>query len=114
MPFVHTKSNVTITPAKEEILKAKLGKAIENLPGKTEEWLMLQFSGDCNLWFRGEKDAPIAFIEIMIHGRSSDEGYEAMTAAATEIVSEELGIAPDHIYVEYQVAERWGWSGYNV
>ena len=114
MPFIHTKTNAVITPAAEERLKAALGKAIEVIPGKDESWLMLQFTGDCNLWFRGDKSKPIAFVEIMIHGRSNDEGYEAMTAAATDIIAEELGIDPKNIYVEYQVAEKWGWSGYNV
>lgn len=113
MPFIHTKSNVTITPAMEESLKAKLGKAIELIPGKSETWLMLQFSGDCRLWFRGEKDEPIAFVEIMVNGSVSDSACDDMTAAVCDIVSAELGIAPDHIYVEYQVAAKWGWNHMN-
>lgn len=113
MPFIHTKTNITITPAAEASIKAKLGKAIELIPGKSESWLMLQFTGECHLWFRGESKDPIAFVEIMVNGKVSDSAYDAMTAAATDIISEELGIAPDHIYVEYQIASKWGWAGNN-
>jgi len=113
MPFIHTKTNTVITPAMEESLKAKLGKAIELIPGKSETWLMLQFSGECHLWFRGEKDDPIAFVEIMVNGSVSDSAYDEMTAAVIDIIGEELDIAPDHIYVEYQVASKWGWNGMN-
>lgn len=113
MPFIHTKTNTVITPAMEESLKAKLGKAIELIPGKSETWLMLQFSGENHLWFRGKADEPVAFVEIMANGSVSDSAYDTMTAAVIDIIGGELNIAPDHIYVEYQVASKWGWNGFN-
>jgi len=41
MPFIDTKTNVTITKEKEKELKERLGKAISIIPGKSESWLML-------------------------------------------------------------------------
>ena len=36
-----------------------------------------------------------------------------MTAAVTQILSEELSLAPDRIYVQYEEVNHWGWNGSN-
>lgn len=43
MPFINAKISVKLTNEKEQIIKEKLGKAIELIEGKTEEWLMIGF-----------------------------------------------------------------------
>ena len=40
MPFISTKTNVTVTKEKETELKQRLGQAIAILPGKSESWLI--------------------------------------------------------------------------
>ena len=32
-----------------------IGKAIELVPGKSEEYLLLEFEDNCRLWLRGSK-----------------------------------------------------------
>ena len=51
MPYIGTHTTVEITPEKEVVLKEKLGKAIEAIPGKAEAWLMCGFEDNCRLWF---------------------------------------------------------------
>ena len=46
MPFISTKTNVTVTKEKETQLKERLGQAISIIPGKSESWLMLAIEGD--------------------------------------------------------------------
>ena len=36
-----------------------------------------------------------------------------MTEALTDILREELEIAPDRIYITYQEIGTWGWNGGN-
>ena len=36
-----------------------------------------------------------------------------MTADLTAILAEELGIAPDRVYVKYEETPYWGWNGSN-
>ena len=36
-----------------------------------------------------------------------------MTAAITDILSKELQIAPNRIYVKYEEVAYWGWNGNN-
>ena len=113
MPFINTRVNVSISPEKERILKARLGEAITTFPGKSEQWLMLGFADNCRLWFRGENDFPQAFVEVELLGEATREVCEKMTERICKIYSEELGISPDAIYVKYEFIKEWGWNNQN-
>ncbi len=113
MPYINTKTNVEITKGKEEIITKKLGKAIELIPGKSEEWLMVSFEDRCSLYFKGESDKPNAFVEVKLLGSSTEEAYQKLTAEITTILNEELSIAPSQVYVRYEETQYWGWNGKN-
>lgn len=113
MPYISTKTTVSIDEAKEKILKEKLGKAIELLPGKTEAWLMLSFEDNVKMYFKGDNSKPCAYVEVNIFGKASDAAYDAMTAAVCDIYNKELGIPTDRIYVKYEECDHWGWNGSN-
>ena len=113
MPYIETKTTARITDEKERILREKLGKAIALIPGKSEEWLMLSFVDGCRMAFRGKCDEDLAMVEVKIFGRASEDAYQALTAAICRILHEELGIAPDHVYVKYEEVSHWGYDGSN-
>lgn len=113
MPFINTKTNIAITKDKEEIVKQKLGKAIELIPGKSESWLMVSFEDQCSLYFKGQSDKAIAFVEVKIFGSASKDAYNNLTAGITKILNEELSILPDQIFVKYEEVSNWGWNGSN-
>ena len=110
MPYIHTQTTVKITKEKEEILKAKLGKAIECIPSKDESWLMLAFDDEARMWFKGDNSAPIAWVEVKIFGKSEKQYYEAMTKNVCAVMGEELGIPADRVYVKYEECSQWGWN----
>lgn len=111
MPLITAKVSTEISKEKEIAIKAKLGKAIE-LINKTESWLMIDFQESCHLYFKGE-DAPCAMVEVDLFGKATDSGYDALTNAVTDIVSDELGIDKGRIYVKYNEISHWGYSGFN-
>lgn len=113
MPFINTKTNIEITKGKEEMIKKKLGKAIQLIPGKSEEWLMVSFEDRCSLYFKGESNNPIAFVEVKILGIASSEDYMKLTAAISDILQDELNIAPNQVYIRYEETQYWGWNGSN-
>lgn len=113
MPYIDTRTNVKVTKEKEKIIKEKLGKVIELIPGKSEKWLMLSFTDECNLYFRGNKSEPIAFVEVKLFGKASVDVYSKLTAEITDIISIELGISPMQIYIKYEETPYWGWNGNN-
>ena len=112
MPYIHTKTNVAVSAEKEFKLKAELGKAISIIPGKSERWLMLNFTENERMWFAGD-DSPCAMLEVELFGGTSDSVYDSLTEKLTEIVSDELGISPSRVYVKYEEIDHWGWNSAN-
>ena len=113
MPFINIKTTEEIAKEKELALKAKLGKAIECFPGKTETWLMLNFEDNCKIYFQGKNDRPAAYLEVSILGSANNSAYDKMTAELTKIINDELDIPSDRIYIKYEETEHWGWNGGN-
>lgn len=111
MPFINTNTNVEISKDKELAIKARLGKAIELL-GKSEGWLMISFEDNCSMYFKGES-TPMAFVDISVFGKSTDEQCEKMTVEVCKIFGEELSIPADKIYVKYSGSTQWGWNNMN-
>lgn len=114
MPFISTRTNIEITKEREASIKQKLGKAIELVPGKSEAWLMLSFEDKVSMYFKGQGDKPMAFVEVKLFGGVNTTAYDKLTAAITNIFNEELGINPAQIYVKYEEVRTWGWNGGNL
>lgn len=112
MPYIQTRTNCKIDKEKELKIKERLGEAIEILH-KSEEWLMIEFVPECNMYFRGTDEELIAYVDIKIYGRANTEDYEKMTQVVTNILSTDLEIKPDNIYISYSEYSNWGWNGHN-
>ena len=113
MPFINTKTNISLSRKQKETVKTELGKAISLIPGKSEQWLMVGFEDSCPLYFAGDTLDPCAMVEIKILGSASLEVYDQMTAKVTEIISKGFSIEPERIYVAYLNAPAWGHHGKN-
>lgn len=109
MPFINSKVSVKLTKEKEKIISEKLGKAIELIPGKTEEMLMLGFEDNYRLYFKGETLENGAFIQVKISGKSSKEAFNNLTIAICDIFNELLDIPVNKIYINYEEVENWGY-----
>lgn len=112
MPYINTKTNLQISNDKKSALIKGFGKAVSCL-GKSESWLMLGFEDNCSMAFRGNESDTVAFVDVSLYGKASASAYNKMTAEVTELISKELGIDADHIYVAYREVENWGWNGGN-
>lgn len=113
MPFITSRVNRSISREQELQLKNRLGKAICMVPGKSEQYLMLNFEADSHLYLRGDDSQPMAYIEAAIWGNEAHLGYDQFTAEVTRIFHEVLGIQPDHIYIRYSDIPDWGVAGMN-
>ena len=76
MPYISLKTNVSLDEKLEDTLKAALGKAITAIPGKTENWLMVELEGDRKLWLGGKK-RPLAMIDVKIFGHADQSDFNA-------------------------------------
>lgn len=112
MPFINVKANVNVTKEKAESIKSALGNAITAIPGKTEGWLMVGVEGDHTLYFKGTDD-PAAMVEVQLYGNTSGSAMQTLTGKVTNILTDNLGISADRVYVSYMLTENWGWNGNN-
>lgn len=112
MPFINVKTNVSVTPDIANDIKTKLGLAITAIPGKSEGWLMVGIEPDYLLWFRGTNE-PAAMVEVSIYGGASHNAKSTLTSHITGLLTDELGISSDRIYIKYFETESWGWNGSN-
>ena len=112
MPFIDTKTNVKITEEKERELTRKIGEAITLIPGKSERWLMLNFSDECRMAFAGDF-SPTAILEVKLFGAADERSYENLTRSLTDIVNAELSIPKSRIYIKYEEITTWGYGGEN-
>ena len=113
MPFIKTMTSVKIDKEAEATLIKKLGKAIEVIPGKTEQWLMLDFADSQRLAFRGDNTKSYAMVEVSLLGRAEGRYLELLTSEICDALYEVLGIPTDGIYVSYSQLEHWGYDKNN-
>lgn len=111
MPFIKIKTSCAISEEQEKDLKKHIGKAIELVPGKSEEYLLLEFEDNSRLWLSGKNDEPIAYIEAAIFGNEPHYGYDSFTAEITKLFAEVMNCRPDHIYIKYEDIIAWGVQG---
>ena len=112
MPFIRTTTNRTVACETADKIKSACGEAITLLRGKTEDWLMVEVTGDVNLYFAGTDD-PCAIAEVQLLGRANPAELENLTDAMTKILTEALDLSPERIYVRYEEVAYWGWNGKN-
>lgn len=113
MPYINCVTSVKLEENKKEKLKKAFGKLIENLPGKTEQWLFVGFNDSQSLYFRGEKQDSAAIVEVKIFGDAEKKHKEKLTAEICKLLNEELEIPGSKTYVVfYEVTDgNWGWNG---
>jgi phenylpyruvate tautomerase PptA (4-oxalocrotonate tautomerase family) len=113
MPYIGIKVSCEVSREKEIALKSALGQAIAKIPGKSEDGLMVCIEDRQKIYFRGNNDAPTAYAEVKIFGKSTSDAYNDMTAAICEILQSIIGVSPDRTYVKYEECSIWGWNGKN-
>lgn len=113
MPFINSKVTVKMSEDKKEAVKAKLGEAIALIPGKSENWLMVGFEDEYDLYFQGNQSGESAFVEVSVYGTASPSVFDSLTGAICEIFESELQIPKNRIYVKYEEVSNWGWNGNN-
>ncbi len=55
----------------------------------------------------------MAMVEVQLFGKAQPSAYDTMTSTITDIISNELNILPNQIYVKYEEVSYWGWNGNN-
>ena len=112
MPFINTKTTVSLSKSKKDSLTAEICRITRECLGKGENWVMTGFEDNASLFFQGDS-AAVAYVEVKTFGTPSAAGTSQMTGKLCHLLSGELSIPADHIYVAYFPTDNWGWNGSN-
>ncbi len=112
MPFIKINTNFDINKEQEFELKRRFGESVSNF-GKPEKWLMLEFAPNSNIYFHGDNDMKIAYIDVKLFGNATPEAFNNLTDDLSNIMYEILDIEKQNIYISYYPTEYWGWNGGN-
>lgn len=112
MPFINVKTNTAVTDEQKVSVKSGLGQAIAAIPGKSENWLMVNIEPEQSLYFKGSGE-PAAMVEVGVYGSPAASSLNSLTGKICGLLKHELGIEPSRIYVKYSQTPDWGWNGSN-
>ena len=113
MPYIDSKVTIALSEDEKEHLKKELGKIVNNIPGKSERYLMVGFQDNYSLYFRGEKLDYGAFVEVKLFGGVTEDSLKKVTSDICHLYEKELNIPSRAIYVKFEEVDNWGWNGKN-
>ena len=109
MPFIKVMTNTSVSENEKNSIKTALGQSITLIPGKSEDWLMVEIEPEYTLYFRGE-NLPAAMVEVSIFGSPDSVALDTLTGKICQILNVILNIEPSRIYVKYSSTSDWGWN----
>lgn len=112
MPFIDVKVSKTLGKNEIDTIKTRLGKTISIISGKSENYLMVNITDNCHLYFKGNQNEPTSMTDVSIYGTACREDCKKFTAEICNILFEEAQIPSNRSYVKYQFIENWGYDGF--
>jgi phenylpyruvate tautomerase PptA (4-oxalocrotonate tautomerase family) len=113
MPLIQIKTSVQ-NPEQEQVesLLTHLSAKLATHLGKPESYVMTSFTASVPMTFAGTFE-PTCYMEVKSIGTMSSSQTQAMSQDFCSIISENLGIAKNRIYIEFADAKGylWGWNG---
>lgn len=109
MPTLIIHTNVAV--ADKNALLSRCSAETADMLGKPESYVMVELADSRPMLFAGSS-APTAFIELKSLGLSSSQSA-GLSNRICNLLSEQLGINPERIYIEFAAPERamFGWNG---
>jgi phenylpyruvate tautomerase PptA (4-oxalocrotonate tautomerase family) len=110
MPYIAINTTQELSDSQKEKIKTELGRIIAVIPTKSEAGLLIDFSGGRTIYKAGEKVSG-AFIDLRLYHKSGFEPKKQFTEATFELLSRELGLAKENMYLTIMEFDNWGSGG---
>ncbi len=114
MPLIVIKSSApNVSSQTKEHIHEQAEVALSTILGKSRDYVMSILELDSKMSFAGDAATPTSYIEVKNVGRLDPEITKQLSSEITEIISNNLGIKKERIYIEFQQSDRhlWGWNG---
>ncbi len=107
MPLLSIETNQQ--PHDSETLKA-LSKAVANMLGKPESYVMLKYEQNTNMLFAGN-DQPLAHLKLKSLGLPEDKTAD-FSAELCRLMQIHFNVPGERVYIEFSNPQRhlWGWN----
>ena len=111
MPLLKIQTNQDLDQLDRSAVLKQLSAVAADMLGKPERYVMVSLEHNPAMLFGGE-DAPLAYLELKSIGLPGERTTE-FSSRLCELVSGNLQIPAERIYIEFAGAERhlWGWNG---
>ena len=111
MPYIKIQTNHPVDEDLREKLLLGVSSLAAGILGKPERYVMTAMEDRVPMTFAGKTD-PCAFIECKSIGLPESKTRD-LSSGLTGLVTEELDILPDRVYIEFADAKgsMWGWDG---
>ena len=110
MPYIAINTAQQLSAAQKEKIKSELGRLITLIPTKNEAGLLVDFSGSRTIYKAGENVSG-AFIDVRLFHKSDFEPKKKFTEEALGMLSRELNIAKENMYLSIMEFDNWGSGG---
>ncbi len=110
MPYIRFELNQHLPEQDKISLAKKAAESVAVIPGKRADRTMVNVTTDCTFHFHGS-DRAIAFVEIRLFGQCEREQKTALAEQLAAVLSKELNISKDDIYMNMIEMSSWGKSG---
>ena len=110
MPYVAINTAQKISDSQKDKIKTEIGRLITIIPTKTEAGTLIDFS-DSRTFYKGGEKVSGAFIDVRLFHKSDFEPKKKFTEETLELLSRELGIKKEHMYLSITEFDNWGIAG---
>lgn len=111
MPLLSIETNLSLDDTRLTTLLAAASSRTAEILGKPENYVMVKLNTNPNMMFGGNQQ-PLAYVELKSLGLPEERTAD-FSAALCDLISEELDIPADRVYIEFKNGARhlWGWNG---
>ena len=110
MPYIALNTAQKLTDAQKEKIKTELGRLITIIPTKTEAGLLVDFS-DSRTIYKAGQNVSGAFIDLRLFHKTDYESKKKFTEETFEMLSRELGLKKENMYLTIMEFDNWGSGG---
>ena len=82
MPFINTKTTVSLSKSKKDSLTAEICRITRECLGKGENWVMTGFEDNASLFFQGDS-AAVAYVEVKSSAICSPANFPFLPTTST-------------------------------
>jgi len=110
MPYIAINTSEKLSSTQKEKIKSELGRLITVIPTKTEAGTLVDLS-DSRTIYKGGVNVSGAFIDVRLFHKADFESKKKFTEETFEMLSRELGLKKENMYLAIAEYENWGTAG---